>query len=375
MKTDLYDVIVVGGGLAGLCNSIALSRSGLKVMVIEKKEYPFHRVCGEYISNEVVPYLNFLGINHQKLEPSHINRLMVSSPSGNIINLVLDLGGFGVSRFSLDYFLFQKAKEEGVVFRLNSKVTSIEFGNEEFQVHADKDFRIAARIVIGAFGKRSNLDKYLERSFFHHRSPYIAVKYHIRTDQDKDLIALHNFKDGYCGISAIEDEKYCLCYLSSRDNLRETGSIQGLEELILKRNPYLRYVFNNSDFLYESPLVINEVSFRNKQAVFDHILMSGDSAGMITPLCGNGMAMAIHSSKILSELILKFFREGSYSREQLEGEYISRWRQSFAKRMALGRNIQRLFGDERLTNMTIRSLKVARPVAHWLVRKTHGEPF
>lgn len=358
-----------------MCNSIALSRSGLKVLVIEKKEYPFHRVCGEYISNEVIPYLDSLGLRYQDLNPAHINRLMVSSPSGNIINLELDLGGFGISRFSLDHFLFEKAKSFGVEFRLNSKVSSIDFINNEFRIEADQGFQVTGRVTIGAFGKRSNLDKFLKRRFFGHRSPYIAVKYHVRTDHDHNLIALHNFKNGYCGISAIEDQKYCLCYLSSRENLRETGSINGLEELVLKRNPYLRYIFNNADFLYENPLVINEISFENKEPVYNHILMSGDSAGMITPLCGNGMAMAIHSSKILSELIIRYFKETSYSREQLEGEYISSWKQMFSARMTLGRNVQRLFGDERLTNMAIRSLKAAKPVANWLVKKTHGQPF
>ncbi len=82
-----------------------------------------------------------------------------------------------------------------------------------------------ADIVIGAFGKRSKLDVKLNRRFIHQRSPYVAVKYHIRTEHPSDLIALHNFKDGYCGISNIEDGKSCLCYLSHRNNLKEFGSI------------------------------------------------------------------------------------------------------------------------------------------------------
>jgi len=57
------DVIIIGGGLAGLCNAIHLSKFGKKVLLIEKNEYPKHKVCGEYISNEVLPYLEFLEIN------------------------------------------------------------------------------------------------------------------------------------------------------------------------------------------------------------------------------------------------------------------------------------------------------------------------
>src|SRR5690606_28139952 len=153
----------------------------------------------------------------------------------------------------------------------------------------------------------SNLDRQLNRKFFFKRSPYIGVKYHIRTDFPSDLIALHNFKDGYCGISKIEDDQYCLCYLSSRSNLKDHGNIKEMEENVLFRNNNLKYIFENSDFLYNKSEVINEICFEKKEAVYDHLLFCGDAAGMISPLCGNGMAMAIHSAKILSELISRHF--------------------------------------------------------------------
>ncbi|NJO03265.1 MAG: FAD-dependent oxidoreductase, partial [Bacteroidia bacterium] len=50
----MYDIVIIGGGLAGLVNAIQLSQAGLKVALLEKKSYPFHRVCGEYVSNETL---------------------------------------------------------------------------------------------------------------------------------------------------------------------------------------------------------------------------------------------------------------------------------------------------------------------------------
>ena len=58
-----FHVSIIGGGLAGLVSAIHLSKKGLKVLLIEKNEYPKHKVCGEYISNEVLPYFNSLGIH------------------------------------------------------------------------------------------------------------------------------------------------------------------------------------------------------------------------------------------------------------------------------------------------------------------------
>ena len=104
MKTN-PDVVIIGGGLAGLTTAIHLSKSGLEVTLIEKNEYPKHKVCGEYISNEVLPYLQWLGFQIFDLKPSHISKMEFSTASGKIISGDLPLGGFGISRYVLDNYL------------------------------------------------------------------------------------------------------------------------------------------------------------------------------------------------------------------------------------------------------------------------------
>ena len=54
MRPKEHQLIVVGGGLAGLCASIHLAKEGMKVALFEPKPYPRHKVCGEYISKEVL---------------------------------------------------------------------------------------------------------------------------------------------------------------------------------------------------------------------------------------------------------------------------------------------------------------------------------
>lgn len=371
----MRDVIIIGGGLAGLASAIQLADAGMHVLVIEKKNYPFHRVCGEYISNEALPFLKSIGADPDQLEPSRIQRLMISSPSGKAMQMPLQMGGFGVSRYKLDNFLFTIAKEKGVEFLLNSTVSRAVYSEDHFEVTLNDGNIVNAFLVIGTFGKRSNLDRELNRSFFSKRSPYMAVKYHVRTDFPKDLIALHNFKDGYCGISKVEGEVYCLCYLTTRDNFRNAGSVRQLEESVLYKNPFLKNIFSNSDFLYKNPEVINEISFAPKSAVEDHILMSGDAAGMITPLCGNGMAMALHSSRVLCGLIAAHYQQGKTERGILETRYAGEWNKLFGTRLLIGRKVQQLFGRELLTDVTVGVLKNASPLSRWIIRQTHGKEF
>ncbi len=365
--------IIAGGGLAGLVAANILGRVGIVCTVIEKKEYPFHRVCGEYISNETVPYLKSLRLYPKEFIPSQIRRLQLTSVNGKSAELPLELGGFGISRYSFDEFLFKKAKANGVEFILNKEIESIHFEDGNFEIKTNEQ-TLNADIVIGAFGKRSKLDVMLNRNFIRQRSPYLAVKYHIRTNHPADLISLHNFQDGYCGMSDIEDDKSCLCYLSHRNNLKEFGNIKMMEENVLFKNPFIKTIFCDADFLFDKPETINEISFSTKKPVEDHILMCGDAAGMITPLCGNGMAMAIHSAKIASELIINFCND-KISREELEKNYTREWNSQFAQRLWVGRQIQKLFGGIRASDFAVNLARHAKPIAKFLISKTHGEPF
>jgi len=370
----LKNIIIIGGGLSGLVTGIRLANAGIPSTIIEKKTYPFHRVCGEYVSNETVPFLRSLGLYPDDFHPPSINRFQLTSVNGNSAIIPLDLGGFGISRYTFDHFLFQKATKAGVTFLLDTPAENISFAGDRFQVKtSDKTYE--ADVVIGAFGKRSKIDISLGRRFVRKRSPYIAVKYHIRTAHPNDLISLHNFKDGYCGLSNIENGKTNLCYLSHRNNLKKYGSIPHMEDNVLFKNPFLKSIFKNSEFVLEKPETINEISFETKNPVDHHILMTGDAAGMITPLCGNGMAMAIHSAKILSQQVIRFCQEANYTRNRLERDYAISWRKEFNNRLWVGRQIQRLFGSEWASDFAVNLAQYSKSLAGFLVKKTHGAPF
>ena len=237
---------------------------------------------------------------------------------------------------------------------------------------------LTAPLVIGSYGKRSNLDQKLKRDFFYKRSPYLAVKFHIKADFPDNLIQLNNYKDGYCGVSRVDNNRYCMCYLARRDDLRKYGSLTALEENVICKNPYLRSIFNTAEFLLDKPEVINEISFEKKSPVEQHILMSGDTAGMIAPLCGNGMAMAIRSSKLLSDAIIGNYQSGRFSvanRQKLEQEYTRAWEKEFARRLWAGRQMHRLFGRDSVTGLTIDALNHIPALSRFLIRTSHGKPF
>jgi flavin-dependent dehydrogenase len=366
-------VAIAGGGLAGLLAALALARQGARVVLIEKKTYPFHRVCGEYISNETIPYLRSLDAFPEAWRPAQITTLQLTSVNGRAAHLPLDLGGFGVSRFVFDHFLAGRVVQEGGHVKQGCEIEKITFDDEQFHLSTTAG-DVDADVVIGSFGKRSKLDYTLHRQHVRNRSPYAGIKYHVKINHPEALIALHNFKDGYCGISRVEADIVNLCYLTHQRNLRQYKDVRTMEEQVLFRNPFLKQIFTGAHFLFEKPEVINEISFATKQPVESHILMAGDAAGMITPLCGNGMALAIHSAKVVSEWVLRFCRN-EISRDDMEQGYATEWRRRFAARLWAGRQIQNLFGSEAASNAAVNLARYGKPVANFLIRQTHGQPF
>jgi len=369
-----FNVIIIGGGLAGLTAAMHLRKEGLRVLVVEKNTYPNHKVCGEYVSNEVKPYLEYLGIDLDSVGVVAIDTLQISTRSGKAIKTKLPLGGFGISRYALDNLLYKNALELGVEFTFKT-VADVLFDNDKFEITLSSNTKLVGNVVIGAFGKRSNLDKKLNRKFIQQKSPWLGVKCHYNyKDFPENLVALHNFYGGYGGLSKTEDGSVNFCYLTNFKSFQKHKSIQEFNESVVAKNPFLRDFLKNASPKFKKPLSIAQISFEKKKAIENHMLMCGDSAGLIHPLCGNGMAMAIHSAKIASDCIISYFNE-RHSRKVLEETYDLLWRKEFNSRLRMGRGIQKVLLSNSISETAIATIARSEKILQSMIKRTHGNPI
>jgi flavin-dependent dehydrogenase len=368
---SLKHIIVVGGGLAGLTTALHLSRFGIRVTLIEKSGYPRHKVCGEYLSNEVLPYLRSLGFDPFDFGAKKIERFELSSVKGKAVSVKLPLGGFSLSRYTLDHAMLNQAIAQGVNF-VNDAVLDITFTNDRFLVNLKETGNLEGTFVIGSFGKRSNLDQKLKRDFLNSKAPYLAVKEHYSVDYPENLVGLYHFYGGYCGISKIENDLVNICYIAQYDEFKKYKNINDFKVKVLCKNKALEAIFKDATSTFEKPLSISQISFASKPVVEDHILMCGDSAGMIHPLCGNGMSMAIQGAKMASELIIQYFKEG-ISRTEVEGMYRKKWNKAFGLRIATGRLLAGLFTMKSMALYVMNSGKNFPGLVRRIISMTHGK--
>ncbi|HZH95147.1 MAG TPA: FAD-dependent oxidoreductase, partial [Flavisolibacter sp.] len=163
-----YDVAIIGGGLAGLAASILMRRKGYSVIVFEKETYPFHRVCGEYVSLESKGFLKSLGLPLDDWMLPHVDTLQLTAPNGKLFVAALPLGGFGISRYKLDHELAVIARQAGVHLLEGTKVEAVERG-EGFKVSFRRQ-AISATLCFASYGKRSKLDVKWNRGFLHRQN-------------------------------------------------------------------------------------------------------------------------------------------------------------------------------------------------------------
>lgn len=370
-----YDVIIVGGGLAGLTAAIHLSLEKHRVLVLEKKPYPHHKVCGEYVSNEIIPYLNTLGVALNAADAVQIDHLLLSTVGGKSVKSKLPLGGIGISRYHFDNLLYQKALSLGADFVFEA-VTNIDFIDDSFEITTDSNNTFSSVITIGSYGKRSPLDKSLRRDFMKQKSGWLAIKGHYEIDEFPiNEVALHNFNGGYGGLSKTENGAVNFCYLASYASFQKVKNITNFTEQVVAKNPYLKDFLEKATPVFAEPLSIAQISFDEKKSVENHIIMCGDTAGLIHPLCGNGMAMAIHSAKIASEHIDRYLKGKSSSREMMEVAYEKEWHKTFKKRLWIGRKLQSLLLNEKISNLALKVVTLSPTLLRKLIQQTHGKPI
>lgn len=373
----VHDVIVIGAGLAGSAVATHLARAGASVLLLEAATFPHHKLCGEFLSPECVGLFQRLGVWPAvvALAPPRITAARITARDGTRWDASLPAPGLGLSRHALDDLLFTHAASVGADARQGTRVTDVTGDlaagfSVTWQTHASGPQTAGARVVLGAWGKRSTIDRALGRPFLSQDHPTFALKAHYHGPPLGRRVELHGFDGGYCGLAEIEGGQINLCLLAETRVLRACGGDpQRLVAQVLPTNPALAAWLADAERISDRFLAISQIPFIPKRAVVNDVLLLGDAAGLISPLAGDGMAMALGAAEMVAPLVMATLA-GRLGGAALTAAYTRQWRARFGSRLRLGRLAQPLMFRPRLLAVGLRLLCLAPPLGAALVANT-----
>lgn len=365
METDLC---IIGGGIAGLSAGILAARKGYKVVLTERKTYPFHKVCGEYLSLEAIPLLESFGLTFPESRFPRIRKIVISSPGTRPFEAPLPLGAIGLSRYCLDAQLAGIFETSGGKLIHGNKTQRVEKWEKGYLVELENG-TVQATQVFCATGR--NKPNWAGNERIPTSQGYTGIKIHLKSRFPDDAIGLHHFPGGYAGISAVEDGWHCMAYMVQDGLVRQyKGDLERMEQEVLWKNPIIRGHMENAEVRFDR-LSTSGIHFGERNLHFNGMLHLGDGSGMIPPLAGNGMSMALHESVLACRQLPKLLGSPQDKAEGLRA-YESDWKAAFSNRLWMARQLQKAMDQPGMAALTINTFHLFPFLFRQVAKRTHG---
>lgn len=362
-----FDLIVIGGGPAGCAASITAARDGLRVLQLERRRFPRHKVCGEFVSAESLELLRHL----IRQEHAHLVNDSPRIPCTRIFVDGAELAGgiapaaASITRFDLDYALWNSAIQSGIDARENCPVQSV-VGSGPFVVTTGKE-TFEAEAVINATGRWSNLTSPAVRACISDQR-WIGVKAHFREPSPSHSTDLYFFEGGYCGIQPVSSpQNGCgtavnACAMVRADVATTLPEVFGAHRALLERSQQWT--------LTMEPVTTSPLVFHEPELVQGGMLQAGDSATFVDPFIGDGISLALRSGALAAESLSPFFKN-ECSLQQAMSAYRDVYQRRLARVFRNSSRLRRLLQWPSVVRRPALSLLQRTPaITNMLVRMT-----
>ncbi len=325
------EVLITGGGPAGSTLAYYLASSGIDTMVLEAKQFPRDKTCGDGVSAIAVTELENLGITEldEFKEQNQIKQVALFVEDRKT---VLDLPqtqnqrGRVIPRYILDNLIAKKARNSGATYLENTKLISYEhssaYVSSVVQNPDGTQSSLKSRVLIGADGSNSTVARLLHGG---------------KPGKDFQLLGLRAYFEGITGPS-----DRCDFYFSKKNfpgifwifpinpdranigSAMIASTVPGNQEHAKKM--LLDMISNNIHFkdrigegkpsekIHGWPLKYKDPS---KPLFGPGVLLIGDAAGLINPLSGDGIQYALLSARWAADCLKACSSENDYSLENL----------------------------------------------------------
>ena len=302
---EQYDVVAVGGGIAGSVAARFSAKQGYKTLLLEKFQTPRNKPC----SGIQFPYFEKLigkKIPREKLCKNELYKVDIITPQGKTIGGKMKMLNFWRSTF--DSWLNQLAIEEGADFQDNTSLVDFQKIPKGINITIAKEGanqQLTASFLIGADGMLSKIRKKLQPDYFSNKKTGTALNYYFKGTGDLDPNKLYMYYNReFCPLM------FAWVYLKDDKWVIGTGANENVME-------YAKRFFNHVKEKYSlKGKIVKKEGFASTQKIStflgeENILLAGDAAGLIDLYRGVGMDLAALSGRFAVRSIERAEKTGN----------------------------------------------------------------
>ncbi len=369
-RDRIWDVLIVGAGVAGAMAASRLAQLGLSVLLIDKAAFPRAKACGCCLNHSAVGLLTDAGLDVRALGAVPVNRFELAC-SGTTVTVPTP-PGLAVSREILDVALIRHAEKAGAVFMSGAPAVSTQTSADYRVVdgrHNGIETSWRARVVLVADGLGGRL---LKDSGGVHIAAKSRVGLAGTLEHTTDFYAPGNIymacgKRGYAGLVMVENGRlHIAAALDCIAAQQAAGAGNAVAEIIREAGLPVPASLGTCRW-YGAPALT-----RRRHRLFEQrLFILGDAAGYVEPFSGEGMAWALASASRVVPLVSAGVQAW---RPELGRQWELQHRKLIGSRQRMCRVLTLLLRNAGLTRVAIEALQLSPALASPLVRRIN-RPF
>jgi flavin-dependent dehydrogenase len=305
------DLVVIGGGPAGLATAIAAAAQGLDAVVLERRGLPADKACGEGLLPGGVRALEALGAARH-LDPdgwAPLRAIRWVQEDGTFAEARLPPpGGMGIRRLALSAALAARAREAGAEIREGVTVRSHARDADGVTATLEGGEEVRARLLVAADGLGSPVR---EREGLGRRwggSRRFGLRRHFDLVPWSDAVEVHFAAGAEAYVTPAGPRRVGVAFLFGE------GTSPVFESL-LERFPEVAARIRGAP-AGSTPAGAGPLGRSASARVLDRLVLAGDAGGYVDAITGEGVSLALEEALLLGEALPGVLARGA-SREAL----------------------------------------------------------
>jgi menaquinone-9 beta-reductase len=284
------DIVVVGGGPAGLAAAIAACHKGFNVVLADGAEPPIDKPCGEGMMPETLAALRSLGVALPPEDGQHFRGIRFVSGDTHVAGDFSSGQGIGVRRTILHRRLLEAAEKAGVKFLWKTPVRGISQHEVQFPRYA-----IATRWIVGADGSGSRLRRWAGLDKAVRRQQRNATRRHYRVRPWTEYVEIHWGARSQAYVTPISPEEVCIVIIAgSTEDANFETALAGL--------PELRERLAGAEMVGRERGAITAMHTLHCVSR-GHVALVGDASGSMDAITGEGLRLGFRQAQALADAL------------------------------------------------------------------------